>query len=197
MKQKIKLSIAAVVIMFFIVGSVTAQDQTKFAKSDQMMKNMKTSCDSTMMKNHKDMMKDGKMSCDKTMMKDGKMSCDKTMMKDMKMNCDSTMMKNDKAMMEDGKMMCDSSKMMDHKGMMDHGKMMKQNDMKGSHVVRKGVIDVSEIDKNNDGKVYQDVMDWNVISDNPGKCPLCGMKLKEVTVEQAVKNLEKNGFKTK
>ncbi len=50
---------------------------------------------------------------------------------------------------------------------------------------------------NKDGKVYQDMMDWNVISDKPGDCPLCGMKLKEVTLAQAKKNLEKNGFKTK
>lgn len=87
-------------------------------------------------------------------------------------------------------MKMDTSKMMDHDSMKNH-------DMKESHVVHKGVIDVAKIDVNKDGKVYQDVMDWNVISDNPGECPLCGMKLKEVTVKQAVKNLEKNGFKTK
>ena len=39
------------------------------------------------------------------------------------------------------------------------------------------------------------MMDWNVISDKPGDCPLCGMKLNEVTLDQAEKNLEKNGFK--
>jgi Cu(I)/Ag(I) efflux system membrane fusion protein/cobalt-zinc-cadmium efflux system membrane fusion protein len=40
-------------------------------------------------------------------------------------------------------------------------------------------------------------MDWNVISDKPGKCPICGMKLKEVTIEKAKANLLKNGFKVK
>ena len=64
-------------------------------------------------------------------------------------------------------------------------------------IVRSGVIDLEAIDKNKDGKVYQDVMDFNVISDNPGKCPLCGMKLKEVTIEKAKKNLIENNFKVK
>jgi Cu(I)/Ag(I) efflux system membrane fusion protein/cobalt-zinc-cadmium efflux system membrane fusion protein len=53
------------------------------------------------------------------------------------------------------------------------------------------------IDENKDGKVFQDQMDWNVISEKPGKCPLCGMKLKEVTIEKAKANLLKNGFKVK
>ncbi|MBI5476210.1 MAG: hypothetical protein HY964_05670 [Ignavibacteriales bacterium] len=66
-----------------------------------------------------------------------------------------------------------------------------------STVVRKGVIDLTAIDKNKDGKVYQDQMDWNVISDKPGKCPLCKMKLKEVTFEEAKKNLKENDFKVK
>ena len=38
-------------------------------------------------------------------------------------------------------------------------------------------------------------MDWNVISDDPGKCPLCNMTLKEVSIEQAKENLVKNDFK--
>ncbi len=198
MKQTIKLSITAVVIMFFIVSSLTAQDQSKSAGSDhKMMKNMQMKCDSTMMKDHKAMMKNGKKMCDASMMKNMQTKCDSTMMKDHK-----AMMKNgkkmcDASMMKNMQTKCDSTMMKDHKGMMDHDKMMKQNKMGGNNSVRKGVIDVAEIDKNKDGKVYQDVMDWNVISDDPGECPLCGMKLKEVTVDQAVKNLEKNGFKTK
>src|SRR3989337_3425707 len=55
-------------------------------------------------------------------------------------------------------------------------------------IVREGVIDLQEIDKNKDGKVYQDTMDWNVISDEPGKCPLCDMKLKEVSLVKAKEN---------
>jgi len=64
-------------------------------------------------------------------------------------------------------------------------------------IVRKGVIDLKSIDKNKDGKVFQDPMDWNVISDKPGECPLCGMDLEEVTLEVAKKNLIENGFKVK
>lgn len=66
-----------------------------------------------------------------------------------------------------------------------------------SELVREGVIDVEAIDVNKDGKLYQDVMDWNVISDKPGKCPLCGMTLQEMSIEQVKKNLKKNGFKYK
>ncbi len=66
-----------------------------------------------------------------------------------------------------------------------------------SSIIRKGVIDVKAIDKNKDGKVFQDMMDYNVISDKPGKCPICGMKLKEVSVKQAKEMLVKSGFKVK
>ena len=58
-------------------------------------------------------------------------------------------------------------------------------------------IDVDAIDINKDGKVYQDQMDWDVITDAPGVCPKCGMKLKEVSVQTAKKNLVKHGFTVK
>ena len=88
--------------------------------------------------------------------------------------------------------------MMDHKHM-DHDMNMMDStktDMMHS-MVREGVIDLEAIDENGDGKVFQDVMDWNVISDKPGECPLCGMKLKEVTLNEAKYNLIKNGFEVK
>ena len=62
-------------------------------------------------------------------------------------------------------------------------------------IVREGEIDLQSIDKNKDGKVFQDQMDWNVISDEPGECPLCGMTLKECTLQDAKANLVKHGFK--
>ena len=64
-------------------------------------------------------------------------------------------------------------------------------------IVREGEIDLAAIDGNEDGKVYQDQMCWNVLSDEKGECPLCGMILKEVTLEDAEKNLVENGFETK
>ena len=64
-------------------------------------------------------------------------------------------------------------------------------------IVHKGVIDVEAIDKNKDGKVFQDPMDWNVISDEDGRCPLCGMFLKKVTIDEAKMNLKMNGFEYK
>jgi hypothetical protein len=69
--------------------------------------------------------------------------------------------------------------------------------MLGEEVILEGTIDVKSIDENKDGIVYQDPMDWNVISDEPGKCPLCKMELKEVTVKEAKENLIRNGFKVK
>lgn len=64
-----------------------------------------------------------------------------------------------------------------------------------SSIVRKGVIDLKSIDKNNDGKVYQCPMEANVLSDEKGECPLCGMDIREVTVEKAKERLIKRGFK--
>ena len=66
-----------------------------------------------------------------------------------------------------------------------------------SEWIRKGTIDLKKIDKNKDGKVYEDIMDWNVLSDTPGVCPICGMTLKEFSIEQAKKNLIEHGFKVK
>ena len=80
----------------------------------------------------------------------------------------------------------------------NHSKMeMKKDSVKSESIVRKGVINLKTIDKNKDGKIFQDQMDWNVLSDKPGKCPLCKMTLKEVTLDAAKKNLVKNGFKVK
>ncbi len=173
-----------------------------------MMKDGMMNCDSTMMSNHKammmkkGMMKDGMMNCDSTMMSNHKaMMMKKGMMKDGMMNCDSTMMSNHKTMMmkkgmmKDGAMMNHKAMLKNNNGMMDQGNM--KNSKMESSIVHKGVINVAAIDKNKDGKVYQDTMDWNVISDKPGKCPNCGMTLKEVTIEQAIKNLKNNGFETK
>ena len=119
--------------------------------------------------------------------------------------------KKDKEEMNHSKMKHDQmkeDKEMDHEQMkdedkMDHEKMdMKEEESHSGHdetspLIRKGVIDLKSIDKNKDGKVFQDVMDWNVISDEPGKCPICGMELKEVSLEEAKKNLIENGFKVK
>lgn len=66
-----------------------------------------------------------------------------------------------------------------------------------SSIVHKGVIDVESIDKNKDGKLFECPMDWNVISDEDGRCPLCNMYLKEYTIEEVKVNLEKHGFEYK
>ncbi len=73
----------------------------------------------------------------------------------------------------------------------------KDQKMEKHSIVREGEIDLMAIDKNKDGKVFQDPMDWNVISDEAGRCPLCEMKLKEVTLEEAKANLLKHGHKVK
>jgi len=81
-----------------------------------------------------------------------------------------------------------------------HSKMeMKKDTIKSdvNNIVRKGIINLKAIDKNKDGKVFQDQMDFNVISDKAGVCPLCGMTLKEVTLKEAKATLLKHGFKVK
>ena len=71
----------------------------------------------------------------------------------------------------------------------DHQSINMDKKQTDSSIVRNGIIDLKMIDANKDGMVYQDPMDWNVISDMPGKCPLCNMTLKEVTLEKAKENL--------
>lgn len=61
--------------------------------------------------------------------------------------------------------------------------------------VRSEPIDVKVLDADHDGYVYQDGMDWNVIADQEGRCPVCGMTLKKVTVAEAEKNLGDHGIK--
>jgi len=80
---------------------------------------------------------------------------------------------------------------------MDHDMDMSGANMKHDNIVRSGIIDVASIDKNKDGKVFQDIMDWNVISDEPGRCPICNMELREYSIKEAKQNLLDNGFKVK
>ncbi len=72
-----------------------------------------------------------------------------------------------------------------------------KKETKEESIVRTGIIDLENIDINKDKKVFQDPMDWNVISDKEGRCPLCNMFLVEVTIEEAKKNLKQNGFEYK
>jgi len=121
-----------------------------------------------------------------------------TLAQEHKSSCCGSGMEKDVVAMSD--VSGDSTKKMDMKhDMHNHGdmKMEKQKSEAATSIVREGVIDLKAIDKNKDGKVYQDSMDWNVISDTPGKCPLCKMTLKEVTLSVAKKNLKENGFKVK
>ncbi len=109
---------------------------------------------------------------------------------------DSTAMKNDRSQMkQDHAVKSSEPKMENINGSVEKEK---DNDAAASEsIVREGVIDLQAIDKNNDGKLFQDQMDWNVISDTPGKCPLCNMTLAELPIAQVKKNLEDNGFKVK
>lgn len=66
-----------------------------------------------------------------------------------------------------------------------------------SEIVREGIIDVAAIDQNKDSKLYECPMDWNVIADYPGNCPLCKMELEEFTVTAVKDNLKKNDYQVK
>lgn len=113
---------------------------------------------------------------------------------------DSTKSKNN----EHEKEMPAHSGKMDKKGGEEHGMMKNMKGMKheksavlDSSVIRKGEIDLKAIDENKDGKVYQCQMDFNVLSDKPGKDPNCEMKLEEVSLEKAKKNLISKNYKVK
>ncbi len=66
-----------------------------------------------------------------------------------------------------------------------------------SPLIRTGVIDVEKLDKNGNGKLFECPMDWNIISDEKGRCPACEMKLKEYTLGQVKENLVENGYEHK
>ena len=91
----------------------------------------------------------------------------------------------------------DSTKKMDMKHDMHNMKMEKQKSAESVSIVREGKIDLKAIDMNKNGKVFQCPMDWNIIADASGKCPECKMKLKEVTLKEAKKNLLENDYKVK
>ena len=91
----------------------------------------------------------------------------------------------------------DKSKVPEKKDLIENNKDSHSGHEEPSPLIRTGVIDLKAIDKNKDGKVYQDLMDWNVLSDEPGDCPICNMVLQQVSLETASKNLIKNGFKVK
>ena len=91
----------------------------------------------------------------------------------------------------------DSTKKMDMKHDMHNMKMEKQKSAESVSIIREGKIDLKAIDMNKNGKVFQCPMDWNIIADASGKCPECKMKLKEVTLKEAKKNLLENDYKVK
>lgn len=66
-----------------------------------------------------------------------------------------------------------------------------------SDLVRLGTIDVESLDLNKDGKIYECPMDWNVLNDTHGDCPVCGMDMKEYSLEDIKANLNKYGYEYK
>lgn len=87
------------------------------------------------------------------------------------------------------------------KHLKDKGYKVKEHDMHNGHEMHEGehsmgkspVMDMSAVDKNKDGKVYQcPMMCTDHTSDEPGKCSKCEMKLKEYSLEDAKENLSKS-----
>lgn len=197
MKQLIKISSLSLIVVFFLASSLSAQEKGQMKNSMHKAKTEKSVNVKSFDKNN-----DGKVyQCP--------MCADE--ISDKPETCPNCGMEMKEVSVKEAAAKLQGKGMMMHKGMMQNGKMhqgmmmqkaknqkgMMQKKMMTSGMVHKGIIDVKALDKNGDGKVFQDQMDWNVISDNPGTCPLCGMKLKEVTVDEAIKNLKKHGFKTK
>lgn len=210
MKNKFFNTIMTIALIIIIYSSISFSQSNDNPNNNMNMDNtaMTDSC-KMMMGKMKDHMKMNKAMMDSCKMMMGKMKdhkkMDSAMMDSCKMMMKSPEHKKMMDKMKDHKKMdmTDSSKTMmmkNHKHKMMMGKMkssMKTKMKNKNSMVRKGIIDLKSIDKNKDGFVYQDRMDWNVISDNPGTCPLCGMKLKKYSIEQASKNLNEHGFKVK
>lgn len=57
--------------------------------------------------------------------------------------------------------------------------------------------DLEKLDINKNGKVFVDLMCPDVVKDEPGNCPKCGMELKEVSLDKAKKYLKKHGINMK
>ncbi|HYE58166.1 MAG TPA: efflux RND transporter periplasmic adaptor subunit [Rhodothermales bacterium] len=55
-------------------------------------------------------------------------------------------------------------------------------------------VSVETADRNGDGFVYQDPMDWAVLHDGPGTCEVCRMQLQRVSLAQARQNLTRAGY---
>ena len=60
-----------------------------------------------------------------------------------------------------------------------------------------GIIDVESLDENDDGHLYECPMDWNVLSDHEGICPVCNMDLEKYSLEEVKKNLADTGHQHK
>ena len=199
MKSSIKMVTLALVVTFFSATLISAQEENHLHKTDDKMENHQMMDVKKIDKNNDGLIYVCPMKCEAP--KDQPGECSKCGMKLSEVSIDDVnknmMEKEEKMGCCSGKgMMGDKDKMMkEHGGMMDHGNM--DHSKMESSIVRKGVIDVASIDNNGDGKVFQDPMDWNVISDEAGECPVCGMTLKEVSLDDANKNLEKHGFKIK
>lgn len=76
----------------------------------------------------------------------------------------------------------------------DHDEMHKEgaSEQVESPLIRDFNVEVATLDENKDEKIFQCPMDWEVISDEAGTCPLCNMNLKEYSVADAQKNLEEH-----
>jgi len=198
MRNVIKITTIALALTFLSAMVLSAQEHNHMHKSDktqQMKDTQKTD------KNGDGVIYQCPMKCEDATDKPGE--CSKCGMKLSKISINDTnkTMKCDdkeKKCCGDKEAKSNKSQMMKKHGeKMDHSKMMGDHSKMEKSIVHEGIIDLKKIDKNNDGKVFQDMMDWHVISDKAGDCPVCGMTLKEVSIEDAVKNLNKHGFKTK
>ncbi|OGU89092.1 MAG: hypothetical protein A2220_15290 [Ignavibacteria bacterium RIFOXYA2_FULL_35_10] len=79
----------------------------------------------------------------------------------------------------------------------NHDHSQPNEEIKKSDLIREGIVDLVALDENKDGKVFQDQMHWNVISDKTDSCPICFMKLTEVKLSDARTNLINNGYYVK
>ncbi len=184
MNNILKIVSFTIFTILLTVGSSFAQEEVKASKSE---KKCSAGCCSTKeagteMKmegmEHKEMSEH--MSIDKN--KDGKifecpMKCEAA--KDKPGECSKCGMNLKEVSIKEAghKMGMKEHKMMDH-SKMDHSKMGHKDHQNSDKV------DFTELDKNNDGKVFQCPMKCELPQDTAGECSKCGMTLKEVSASQ-------------
>ncbi len=204
MNFKIRNYLPMIIFVILAFSSQSfAQDKTNSDTIKSKMKKM--GCRKNMDHSKHEMKDEEKIDIEKNdLNKDGKVFIDgmcKDVVKDKQGNCPKCGMKLKEVTLEEAKKFIENNDTNTQTQMkkMDCSKKMEHDDheMKSekTEMGDQDKIDLGKIDKNKDGKVFIDGMCKDAVKDEPGNCPKCGMKLKEVSLDEAKKFIENDNKK--